>query len=204
MKFWFFVEGESELALARHIIRTVHFGSIEEKSLVRFVNDPVGDKVIFNCFDCNSVDNIPYRLSEQLSNIIKSQAVVVVLCDVEKLGCCTNRRAEVLKKFDADRRGDVRCVFAKPLIEAIYWNYPDVIKSTMKKLAQYNKLSIPEVEIPKVEKNYKGALSDLCKKYGLRYREGEFAEHFFGSVGNRIENSAELKRLQDLLKLTGT
>lgn len=204
MKFWFFVEGESELALARQVIRTVHHGSIEEKSLVRFVSDPVGDKVVFSCFDCNSVDNIPYRLADHLSNIIKSQALIVVLCDVEKLGCFTNRRAEVLKKFDASRSGHVRCVFAKPMIEAIYWSYPDVIKSTMKKLAQYNKLSIPEFEIPKVEKNYKGALSDLCKKYGLRYREGEFAEHFFGSVGNRLENSLELKRLQEILKCAET
>ena len=189
------------MALARQAIRHVHYGAIEEKSLVRFVNDPVGDKVVFSCFDCNSVDNIPYRLAEQLSNIIKSQAVVVVLCDVERLGCCSTRKAEILRKLDTSRRCDVRCIFAKPVIEAIYWNYPDVIKSTIKKLAQYNKVNIPEVEFSKVEKNFKGALSDLCKKYGLRYREGEFAEHFFGSVGHRFENSAELERLRDMLTL---
>ena len=102
MKFWFFVEGESELALARQAMRTVHYGSIEERSLVRFVSDSVRDKVVFSCFDCNSVDNIPYRLAEQLSKIIKSQAVVVVLCDLEKLGCCTSRKTEVLKKVDTN------------------------------------------------------------------------------------------------------
>jgi len=48
MKFWFFVEGESELALARQVIRLVHAGAVEEKSLVRFVTDPVSEKVVFN------------------------------------------------------------------------------------------------------------------------------------------------------------
>jgi hypothetical protein len=199
MKFWFFVEGESELALARQVIRLVHAGAVEEKSLVRFVTDPVSEKVVFNCFDCNSVDNIPYRLAEQLSNIIKSQAVVVILCDVERIGCCTTRKAAVLKKVDPSLCRDVRCVFAKPMVEAIYWNFPELIRSTIKKLAQYNKVKISEVEISRGEKNFKGALSDLCKRYGLRYREGEFAEHFFGSIGDQIENSPELKRLKELL-----
>jgi hypothetical protein len=53
---------------------------------------------------------------------------------------------------------------------------------------------------PKVEKNFKGAFSDLCKRYGLRYREGEFAEHFFGSVSQQVNHSPELERLHNILR----
>ena len=56
MKVWFFVEGESELCLARHIMRAVCVNPREVNDLIEFVTQDHGSEHVYNCFDCNSVD----------------------------------------------------------------------------------------------------------------------------------------------------
>lgn len=200
MKVWFFVEGESELCFAKHMMRAVFPNARKIDDILDFVNQDHGDEHVFCCFDCNSVDNIPYRLKKYSRNIIASKALPMVLCDTEKLPCFTKRREILLSQIANDKhRPSIKFVFAKPCIEAIFWEFPEVIGRTVKKIAGYSKISLPKVEVPSVTSNFAGELNALCKRYKIRYRKSEFAEHFFGILGSDFKGNITLERFRTLL-----
>jgi hypothetical protein len=99
MKIWFFVEGESEICLVKHLMRAVFINPREINDLMEFVIQDHGTEHVYSCFDCNSVENIPFRLKEYAGNIIASKALVVVVCDTEQLPCFSRRKEIIFSKM---------------------------------------------------------------------------------------------------------
>jgi hypothetical protein len=203
MKIWFFVEGESEIYLVKHLMRAVFINPREINDLMEFVIQDHGTENVYSCFDCNSVENIPFRLKEYAGNIIASKALVVVVCDTEQLPCFSRRKEIIFSKMAKEElRGGIRFVFSKPNIEAIFWEFPEVIERTIKKLANYSQRRVTKVTAPTVTRDFSNELKKLCKQYNIRYKKGEFAEHFFGILGSDFERSATLARLKTVLSAT--
>lgn len=188
------------MCLARHLMRAVFTNPRETNDLIEFVTQDHGSEHVYNCFDCNSVDSIPFRLKGYANKILASRALVVIICDIERLPCFSKRKELIISKMAKNELHEcLRFVFSKPNIEAVYWEFPDVIGKTIKKLASYSNHSVNDVQVPTVTSDFAGKLKSLCKQYKIRYKKGEFADHFFGILGGNFTSSATLNRFKTLL-----
>lgn len=206
-KIWFFVEGNSEEFFITNLIRKRFYENINIiKDLAEFVKTKFEnlDKNICYCENCCSVDKIPHRINERNYLIKRSQtSVLIIICDIEKLICNTNRRNVILKMLNEDVDNSIiKYVFFNPMIENHYWDCLEIIK----KIIEINyrnifKKSLKSIEIPShLSRDQKG-LKYLFKHYRLKYRESNFAENFFARLDYNKCNNVVLNRLINIIKV---
>jgi hypothetical protein len=203
MRVLFFVEGESEVRLVRYMMKQCCSGAKEVKSLFDLDSNVNLAGVSYHCFDCNSVDKIQHSIARHVSVLYKTNAIPFVVCDTEIKTCYQSRKESVLSKLLENTEIAVRvnCVFFKPQIEVLYWQFPDLILEVINKLRQRLGVEASTESLPKVSGQYKHNLNTVCKQHNVRYVTGEFAEYFFGLLKkDQFESSPELRRFAELLE----
>lgn len=194
-KIWVFVEGDSEEEFIRNLlIRNYSDIIIITEDIYDFIKSKLQGDDFFACYiiNCHSVDKIPFSINENCHFINSSgSGKILIICDLEELGCNSLRREAILSKLDCDIDfDDIEYVFSNPMIESEYWKCPDLIKRLvqLEYKEKYRTQKSPTINIPADIHRNQGGLKRLFKDYNTKYRESKFAKKFFPRVDFECEN----------------
>lgn len=200
-KIWFFVEGDSEEHFIEYLIRGHSFQMRIERDLSLFIESQNENLVYID--NCHCVDKIPHKINERYYQIVRSGSrIIFIICDVEKLKCYRNRfnAIDTILKQEVDR-GNLRHVYFKPMIECIYWDYPQIIERII--LLEHRKKfetgTDTSISLQQQSNDCQFDLKVSFKNYGIKFRESIFSEEFFARIdfGNCV--SPEINRTIDFL-----
>lgn len=201
-KIWFFVEGYSEKNLVTFLIRNKFSDSIQlEKDLLDFVKKDISNAQhhLGYCENCENVDKIPHRINELEHFIEQSKSnLIIIICDVEKLGCVSNRKEKIANILNSDvKKLNIVRAFFNPMIEIGYWECEQIINRVID-LEYRNNLKMSPTDPISPEPDLAHPLTALkksFKKYNLKYHERSFSEKFFARVDFDTCDNDVLKRI---------
>jgi len=200
-KIWVFVEGESEEYFIEHLIRRHLFTIRIEKDLSLFINNQ--DENLAFIDNCHCVDKIPHRINERYYQVEQSGSKkIFIICDVEELKCYSNRfnKIDSILETEIDKN-EIRHVYFKPMIECIYWDYPQLIERII--LLEYRKKhrtrTNPTINLQQNTNHCQFDLKINFKNHNVKFRESVFSNEFFSRIdfGNCV--STEINRAINFL-----
>jgi len=202
-KVWFFVEGDSEENLVKSFIRNHLYNNFKlELDIAAFVHSSINDYHLGFCENCGSVDKVPHRINEIYHLIEQSNANhIIVICDIENLGCFTNRKNKILEILESNiDKSKLKFIFFNPMIENHYWDCESNIIGVLKKEIK-NKFNRTEANITiasDITKNQVG-IKKLFNKYNVKFRESKFSESFFSRTNFEECSNLSIIRLKSQL-----
>lgn len=182
-KIWFFVEGDTEYNCVINVVRKNFPTILPESDLKKFVESQ-GDNICYIEI-CGNVNKIPHKINNRYYLIEDTEVIIVVLCDVERLACFTNRKNQIESQLDNSVDiSKINHVFNIPMIENNYWTCPDHIVGVLKKeyRLKFNK-RLKRVNLNGYPHTLHG-LKSLFTRYDLKYRERQFSENYFGRIAD--------------------
>lgn len=213
MKIWAFTEGHSEEVMLRFLLRK-NFSTVAVYDDDAEFIDLESTKEAVRIVNCGSIDAIASEISHAYYRVEKSSApYVLILGDVEKNLPCPTERAKKIKSAFAQEvtYKNFKFVLNCPVLEKIYWDHCDIVKRVIeiihKKIYPQNQFSTRypiSLNVPASTNNHIFDLKQMMKAIGLKYREREFAEEFFGRLefSNCVDPS--VKRLIAFLETNFT
>lgn len=204
-KVWFFVEGDSEEKFVKKLILSgIILNSWIEKDLLSFIkkNPADLDKIIFYVDNCESIDRIPHRINEINYLIEKAGSINIIVCDLENFNCFSERKRKILSILEPEVNiKRIHFVFSKPIIEAEYWNHPELIIRIVEKDFQlkFNRAIKIQGKLNTTTTKWLDELKKIFKMNGLKYRKTHFAEEFFSRIDFKTTSSQLVQRARTLL-----
>lgn len=213
MKYWFYVEGDSEQLFIEWLIRKCFHNITLCKNLTDFVKDISGNEICY-IYNCESVNKVPYEISERNHWVERSGTnAIFVICDIEaELNCPIERRKKILDIMQELKNTysppvneeKLRFIFCDPTIEELYCYHADVTKSILEKLYKRKfGAEISSVDIGILGHETKSPvfkMKSFFLSHGLTYKETEFAENFFPQLDYESSGNKTIKRLVNMTK----
>jgi|APIni6443716594_1056825.scaffolds.fasta_scaffold27178_1 hypothetical protein len=205
-KFWIFVEGDSEEEFVKNLLYSKYSDRIILcRDFSEFVKTEINDAdfALAIIENCNSIDKIPHRINEIYYLIEQSGSnKILIIGDLERLPCFTARKELFLNILDSNVPTDnIRMVFSNPIIEAHYWECPDLISRII--VLEYREIFktnvTPTITIPHDIDHGIYGLKQLFKMHQLKYRESRFSEKFFPRLDFECQNNA-LTRTKNIIE----
>jgi hypothetical protein len=195
------VEGHCEYRLVWWLIHSYYPHVKICKSESDFVNG-INGKNIYYITDCENGDKIPYAINDSYYKLKKAGLCdVVIVCDLERMKCSTQRKSLILKRLDSEVDTSlVKFVFSKPLLEEIYCfetcKTVEILKSHYK--LRNNAVLDSNIDLSVLTDQGGSPLHRMrvfYQVYGLTFKKTEFADKFFSQFDFKSSKNSTVQRM---------
>lgn len=206
----FFVEGDCEKIFVESFMRSLFPHIIQEKDELNLRRKP--DSFCYYIFESESIDRIPYSISDNYYKISESSVLILIVCDTERGFCFSSRKTHILsilEKIEKDKdkkvnRDLLKFIFNKTSIENVYMDEMEhtknILGSTYRsrcgKDVNTSELDTICLETMLTSRTSQTKLKLISQHLNLIYKKTEFAKKFFSDKFDyRVSKNLTIKRL---------